>query len=94
MAQLPQTGEVIEIDEYGRVHAGNAYDVDNVFTYHAPLPGQPERYTALRAKAKELAQLCLDSCPDSRERAVALTDLETSVFWMNASIARNEKGAA
>lgn len=71
-----------------------AYPIDNNFTYHAPLPGQPERYTALRAKAKELAQCYIDTCPDSRERAVALTELETSVMWMNASIARNEKGVA
>ena len=65
--------------------------LNNNFTYHAPLEGQPERYEALRDKAKELAKLILALCPPSRERAVALTELETSVFWANASIARNEK---
>jgi hypothetical protein len=67
----------------------NAY-LENVFTYHAPKDGQPELYQALRAKAKELAALIGDSCPHSRERSVALTHLENSVFWANAAIARSE----
>lgn len=65
------------------------YPIDNNFIYHAPKEGQQEKYQALRAKAKELAQLILDTCPESRERSVALTELETAMFWSNASIARN-----
>ena len=65
-------------------------DLDKIYTYHAPKPGQPEKYQALRNKAKELAQLIIDSCPESRERSVALTNLETTIFWVNAGIARNE----
>ncbi len=60
------------------------------FTYHAPKPGQPERYEAIRAKAKELAETLTVSCPPSRELSVAITELETAVMWANASIARNE----
>jgi putative hydrolase of the HAD superfamily len=30
-------------------------DLEKNFTYHATKPGQPEKYTAIRAKAKELA---------------------------------------
>lgn len=62
----------------------------NNFIYHAPKPGQNERYEAIRAKAKELAELLTASCPPSRELSVALTELETAVMWANASIARNE----
>lgn len=65
-------------------------DLNNRFTYHAPKPGQPEKYTALRSKAKELAELILELTPKSREQSVAMTELETSVFWANAAIARNE----
>lgn len=71
-----------------------AYPLENNFTYHKPFGNQPERYVALRDKAKELAAMILDLCPESRERSVALTELETSVFWANASIARNEKEEA
>lgn len=63
--------------------------IENNFTYHGPKPGQPEIYTTLREKAKELAYLLAELCPESRERSVAMTHLETAVFWANASIARN-----
>lgn len=64
-------------------------EIENRFTYHAPTGDQPQRYEQLRAKAKELAFLIRDLCPDSRERSVAMTDLESCVMWANASIARN-----
>jgi hypothetical protein len=71
------------------IEAGNP-DVEKNFTYHAPKEGQPQRYERLRDKAKEFAYLIHQECPPSRERSVALTELETSVFWANAAIARNE----
>lgn len=64
--------------------------LDNNFKYHAPKEGQSERYEAIRAKAKELAELLITLCPNSRELSVAQTNLETAVMWANASIARNE----
>lgn len=65
-------------------------DIDRIYTYHPPKPGQPERYGKIRAKAKELAELIDAECPQSRERSIAMTDLENAVMWANASIARNE----
>lgn len=69
---------------------GFPYPLENNFTYHPPKGDQQERYIKLRDKAKELAAMMLECCPESRERSVALTDLEGSVMWANASIARNE----
>ena len=63
--------------------------IENNFKYHAPKEGQPAKYETLRAKAKELAYLIDDLCPESREKALATTKLEESVMWANASIARN-----
>ena len=63
--------------------------LENNFRYHAPKEGQPEKYEALREKAKELAYLIEEVCPNSREKALAMTQLETAVFWSNAAIARN-----
>lgn len=63
--------------------------LENNFKYHSPKEGQPEKYTALRDKAKELAYLIDELCPQSREKSVALTELETAIMWANASIARN-----
>ena len=64
-------------------------DICHNFTYHAPNPGQPEKYVAIREKAKELALLINDLVPDSREKSIAITQLETCTFWANAGIARN-----
>lgn len=64
--------------------------IENNFKYHAPKEGQPAKYEAIREKAKELAYLIDQSCPKSREKSLAITNLEQSVMWANASIARNE----
>ena len=66
------------------------YNIENTFTYHTPKGSQTERYVAIRNKAKELAELIEDCCPDSREKSLARTNLEQAVMWANASIARNE----
>jgi hypothetical protein len=64
--------------------------IENNFTYHAPKSGQPEKYKALRDKAKDFAYMIEALTPASREQSLALTHLETVVFWANAAIARNE----
>jgi hypothetical protein len=63
-------------------------DLDNIYKYHAPKEGQSAKYEAIRAKAKELAELIESECPESRERSIAFTQLETAVMWANAAIAR------
>lgn len=63
--------------------------IENNFTYHAPKDGQPEKYEVLRSKAKELAYLMDELCPNSREKSLAMTKLEESTMWAKASIARN-----
>lgn len=63
---------------------------DNVFKYHDPKNDQELRYAKLRNKTKELADLIDDLCPDSREKSLAITNLEQASMWANASIARNE----
>lgn len=65
-------------------------NLESRFTYHPPKDGQPERYVAIRDKARELASLIEMSCPDSRERDTAIDRLDECVMWANASIARNE----
>lgn len=78
------------VPKYPLTEADEAY-LDRTFVYHAPKEGQAVRYQALRLEAYQLAELILMSCPPSRERSVALTKLEETVMWANASIARNEQ---
>ncbi len=60
------------------------------FTYHSPKGDQQARYQDLRDTARSLAELILATVPKSRERSLALTQLEQAIFWANAGIARNE----
>lgn len=66
-------------------------DLMNRFTYHEPKEGQPERYQGIRKKGLLMAMEVEGSCPDSREKSIALTKIEEAVFWANAAIARNEE---
>lgn len=63
--------------------------IENNFSYHEPKKDQPEKYTVLRNKAKELAYEIERLCPNSREKSLAMTKLEETTMWANASIARN-----
>jgi hypothetical protein len=65
-------------------------DLDNRFTYHPPKGDQAETYQKLRKTANTLANKINKSCPDSREKNIAITKLEEAIMWANASIARNE----
>lgn len=62
----------------------------NTLTGHAPKDGQPVRYEFIRGKAKEFAEAIDASCPESREKSLAMTKLDEAVMWANASIARRE----
>lgn len=64
--------------------------IANIFTYHAPVGTQTERYEKIRSAARDLANVINDAVPDSREKAVALTNLQQTTMWANAGIAINE----
>lgn len=64
--------------------------IENAFTYHPPKGDQPERYIKIRDAAKAFAFLIDECVPDSREKSVAMTNLEQVVMWANAGISRNE----
>jgi hypothetical protein len=74
-----------------QMRAAEREQVEKDFNYHQPTGDQPERYTKLRNKAKELAYLIYELCPPCRERSLALTNLEQSGMWANASIARSKQ---
>ena len=64
--------------------------IETAFTYHPPKGDQPERYIKIRDAAKNFAFLIDECVPDSREKSVAITNLEQVVMWANAGISRNE----
>ena len=66
-------------------------EIDNIFVYHKPFGNQAIRYEELRKKARELAEKVIMDCPDSREKSLAITNIQQAIMWANASIAINEK---
>jgi hypothetical protein len=64
-------------------------DLVNRFNYHSPKPGQPKKYEYIRGTLLNVASIIDNFCPNSREKALAITKLEEAMFWANASIARN-----
>lgn len=64
-------------------------DLDNWYEYHPPEPVQGDAYTAIRAKAKELAQLFNDAAPPCADSTAAHRRLRETVMAMNLAIACN-----
>lgn len=73
----------------GLVRAPTAHEIAGRYTYHAPKPGQPAMYEAVREKARDLATIMAAYCPPSDELAKALDHLDNAVFNANAAIARH-----
>ena len=65
-------------------------DINNRFVYHSPNPEQTMRHEQIRAAVTRLAHAINDLCPESREKSLAITNLEQAQFWANASVARND----
>lgn len=61
--------------------------LDNWFSYHAPSEGQPEKYEALRAAGKVLAQVIVELTLPSADQTAALRHVRDAVFTANAAIA-------
>lgn len=64
--------------------------IENTFSYHPPFGNQAIRYERIRAEAKAFALTLQRSCPESREKSLALTNLQQAVMFANAAIAINE----
>lgn len=63
--------------------------IENTYIHHPADSAQEKKYSRIRVKAKELAYIIEEECPDSREKSLAMTKLEEASMWANASIARN-----
>jgi hypothetical protein len=65
-------------------------DIKNRFAYHpANTEEKKQAHGDIRAAHGALAEYIRVNVPNSREKSIALTKLEESMFWANAAIARN-----
>jgi hypothetical protein len=90
MSEDNQKKIMIEDFKRNKVFDALLQDLQARFTYHAPKGDQALRYGFLRSMAHDLAIKICELCPDSRERSLALTNLDEVIMWANAAIARNE----
>jgi len=61
--------------------------INEMFTYHSPVGNQQKRYILIRDKAKELAHLINNECPESEDKKRAINKLRNCVMFANVSIA-------
>ncbi len=68
-------------------------DLRNRFNYHKP-PNEKivQAHEVMRAACFATAMRSVETVPEGREQALALTKLEEAMMWANAGIARNPKG--
>jgi hypothetical protein len=58
--------------------------------YHKPTPTAADKIAALRLAFSDLAERIESLAPASRERSVALTNLETAQMWTVKAIVLND----
>jgi hypothetical protein len=69
-----------------------AFDVEDLFSYHAPKDDQPQKYEAVRAAAKQFAKVLIANTYASADQTAAIRLLRQAVMTANASIALEGRG--
>lgn len=64
--------------------------IDKPFAYHKPSTDGMERITRLREAFSGLKRLIETTCPESRHRSVAITELETTAMWAIKAVVFND----
>jgi len=64
--------------------------IDRPYAYHKPSPAGFEKIQALRAAFSDVERVIRAQCPESRQRSVAITELETAAMWAIKSIVFND----
>jgi hypothetical protein len=64
--------------------------IDKPFAYHHPSVDGLQRITALREAFSVVKAAIEAQCPESRQRSVAITELETSAMWAIKAVVFND----
>jgi hypothetical protein len=64
--------------------------IDKPFAYHKPSPEGLARINALRESFSVTKAMIETQCPESRQRSVAITELETSAMWAIKAVVFND----
>jgi hypothetical protein len=64
--------------------------IDKPFAYHKPSDDGFKRISYLREKFSDIAKVVEDNCPNSRQKSIALTELETAAMWAIKAVVFND----
>lgn len=64
--------------------------IDKPFAYHKPSPAGLVAINYLRTAFSHTKKVIENVCPDSRQRAVAITELETAAMWAIKAVVFND----
>jgi hypothetical protein len=64
--------------------------IDKPFAYHKPSADGLARITVLRETFSAAQRVIEEQCPASRQRAVAITELETAAMWAIKAVVFND----
>lgn len=65
-------------------------DIRKTYAYHKPSPEGVDKITHLRQAFSRVHDIVLELAPESRERSVALTNLETTAMWAIKAVVCND----
>ena len=64
--------------------------IDKPYAYHKPSDDGLAKITVLREKFSEVERLINETCPSSRHKSVAITQLETTAMWAIKAVVFND----
>lgn len=64
--------------------------IDKPYAYHAPSDDGLARITKLREAYSVVQRVLEEACPPSRQKSVAITELETSAMWAIKAVVFND----
>jgi hypothetical protein len=76
----------MENNENGRPFTREEAEINSRFGFHKPDAEGVSKMTSIRKKIRELAHLIQATCPESREKATALTQLSFVMMAANSAI--------
>ncbi len=64
--------------------------IDKPYAYHKPSEDGHTRITELRQAFSNVAETIARVCPDSRQKSIAVTELETAAMWAIKAVVFND----
>jgi hypothetical protein len=64
--------------------------IDKPYAYHKPTDDGMSRINRLREAFSAVDRAIRETCPDSRHKSVAITELETAAMWAIKAVVFND----